>query len=128
MTIKNHTEESETDKERAGNVVTEMLKSGWATVVGWVIVMAIAYGVITTNQKWNEQRFMDNEIHVNKNEARIALMEHTGNPDQERRLTKVEIRTDNLDQKFAEMNAKLDTTIAILSRCEVQLNALTKTK
>jgi hypothetical protein len=53
-------------------------------------------------------------------------MESIGHPDHERRISKLELRTDNLDQKFSEMNAKLDTTIAILNRVEASLKLSVK--
>jgi hypothetical protein len=132
MTAK--TKVDQTDRERANNVFTELLKSGWTTVLGAILVTGVTYGTYTASQKFNEAKFTElnvqfsrsvaeAELKITKNEARIATMESIGHPDHERRISKVEIRVDNLDQRSSETNAKLDTTIAILNRVEASLKA-----
>lgn len=87
--------------------------------IGAVVVAAVTF---FGGRALTEYRVSATDKRVELLDARVVQLERGGNPEHERRITRVEARADSTDKDVATINAKLDVAVAILQRMEKQLD------
>ena len=91
-----------------------------------IFALVTFFGTYLAFKATTDLRIAELEKAADRRELRIEAMEARGFPDHERRVTKLEIRTDDQQRTIGDIRARLDTLVAIMERVERSINRDTK--